>query len=767
MDLLHDQVHREIYDALKHELSAVAHSISTVRAQAAEELRSALARDVAPLRQDIATLRGELVDELAAGLKRMRDEAAVARTEASDKARESFEALRSETHASVEKLQEALGALSADVSRSAAALKEDVDACREQLDSLGNHGTGVQPDCSEQLSKFEELHENGAAALASLSAKVEDAQANLCDTIDQKVQEVLAIAQSTTDARCNELASVAEAAVAELENRIFAGTQDSELRAAVEELKSTFDGKIRAVTGVAADRYKTFDEQVGQLKSSMQEAEKIIHDLRKDCRDRLLVADASWARSIDWAASVDMDKLEQESRFELESPSFTAGGLRGLRLCLTLEAAGPSSRAIPLDATQQRGSAEGASGQEARPSRWICGVHLVASDAAGAAASAVSEMSFRLHVGGRTQSFTASFGDAARCGSARLASVERADLAASAGTVPVRLEIVDVAASVAVAEASDGSLRAATHIADPEVAVNREVNALKASMVRRVEWKVARIKERVRLAARALEDRAPDEDALEPICSPPFSAAGLEGLQLHLYPMGYRPRGDGQCGLFLVCPRGVFLRCRAFVGDASRVFEHQFEAREPYGRGSFCRLEDKADSDDTVTCGIEILEVRQELVAQVRGGPFGNVADQLKVTLNPNATSMDLVRELRELGQESRQHPRHGGGGKSRATHAGGFHSSASMGAAARSRADWAAAVAAAPPLPARLPGAGVAPAGSQSALLPCALAASKSLPALVPGGPLASWPPVAAATAVGASGGSLGRAGGKLLPRI
>jgi len=133
------------------------------------------------------------------------------------------------------------------------------------------------------------------------------------------------------------------------------------------------------------------------------------------------------------------------------------------------------------------------------------------------------------------------------------------------------------------------------------------------------------------------------------LCSPPFSAAGFDNLQLQLYPLGYRPRGEETCGFFLVCPKGLYIKCRAFIGDQVRNFEHQYDIREPYGRGSFCRLGDKADADDCVVVGIEFLEVREEKTTQVRGGPFGNIADQLKIVSNPSIGGMDIVRELREL----------------------------------------------------------------------------------------------------------------------
>merc|ERR1711862_596770 len=95
------------------------------------------------------------------------------------------------------------------------------------------------------------------------------------------------------------------------------------------------------------------------------------------------------------------------------------------------------------------------------------------------------------------------------------------------------------------------------------------------------------------------------------------------------------------------------MKCRAFVGDASRTFEHHYESREPFGLNSFCRLSDKIRDDDSVVCGVEFLEVRQEKPVRVHGGAFGNITDHLKISINPNVNGMDTVRELREDSNNS------------------------------------------------------------------------------------------------------------------
>merc|ERR1719161_741165 len=128
-------------------------------------------------------------------------------------------------------------------------------------------------------------------------------------------------------------------------------------------------------------------------------------------------------------------------------------------------------------------------------------------------------------------------------------------------------------------------------------------------MVRRVEWQIAEINERILRSA----EEDPDEDPL--IMSPQFSAAGIENMQIYLYPKGYRTKHEGVCGLFLLCPQGVYVKCRAYVGDVEKVFEHHFEETPPvpYGRGSFCQIARQVDQQsDTLTVGIELLEIQQE-----------------------------------------------------------------------------------------------------------------------------------------------------------
>jgi len=135
-----------------------------------------------------------------------------------------------------------------------------------------------------------------------------------------------------------------------------------------------------------------------------------------------------------------------------------------------------------------------------------------------------------------------------------------------------------------------------THMLATAPYVAGEVATMRNRMVRQVDWLLIDI--------RSYED--------ECICSPLFSAGGVDNLQLQFYPNGYRAKQPGNCGFFLKAPVGSYLKCRAFVGSVDKVFEHTFDTSAPYGRGNFCRTSKALANGTDMRCGIEILEVYQD-----------------------------------------------------------------------------------------------------------------------------------------------------------
>lgn len=102
----------------------------------------------------------------------------------------------------------------------------------------------------------------------------------------------------------------------------------------------------------------------------------------------------------------------------------------------------------------------------------------------------------------------------------------------------------------------------------------------------------------------------------EAVESPLFSAAGLDRLQLHLYPRGCERGGQEAqpCALFVSGPPRTMLRGTLFVGSHPRHFEHRFVRRgDMGGRNKFCSLEHQVDCDDSVVIALELGEAETDL----------------------------------------------------------------------------------------------------------------------------------------------------------
>merc|ERR1719379_762476 len=115
-------------------------------------------------------------------------------------------------------------------------------------------------------------------------------------------------------------------------------------------------------------------------------------------------------------------------------------------------------------------------------------------------------------------------------------------------------------------------------------------------MTRRVEWHIEH--------AGQLLSSFPEG---EPICSTAFQAAGIDGLQLVLYPSGYTGAKEGYCSCFLYCPGASSLHCWLSVGNQKREAKLCFENGGFYGRTNFCKFEHVVDmASDVVRLVLEI-----------------------------------------------------------------------------------------------------------------------------------------------------------------
>lgn len=132
--------------------------------------------------------------------------------------------------------------------------------------------------------------------------------------------------------------------------------------------------------------------------------------------------------------------------------------------------------------------------------------------------------------------------------------------------------------------------------------VRKEVQVMESKMVRKIDWLVQKGS---KLRQYFLKDEA--------LCSPVFKAAGLDNLQLILYPSGYGPATPGFCSVFLYGPAGANVHCFLTLGNQSREIFHTFEVSGAYGRTNFCMFDPVIDVvDDTVLLTLEIEEAQQD-----------------------------------------------------------------------------------------------------------------------------------------------------------
>ena len=74
--------------------------------------------------------------------------------------------------------------------------------------------------------------------------------------------------------------------------------------------------------------------------------------------------------------------------------------------------------------------------------------------------------------------------------------------------------------------------------------------------------------------------------------SPTFSAAGLHGLKLQVYPRGTTAE-SGHCALFLFAPEGSRLKCRLIIDETeSEAFDHMYESSTHWGYSDLCPIQD-------------------------------------------------------------------------------------------------------------------------------------------------------------------------------
>lgn len=126
---------------------------------------------------------------------------------------------------------------------------------------------------------------------------------------------------------------------------------------------------------------------------------------------------------------------------------------------------------------------------------------------------------------------------------------------------------------------------------------------MRSRLVKRVEWRVAH--------ASLLQRCFPSG---REICSPSFVAAGIESMQLVIYPSGYAGATDHFCSIFLFAPAGATINGFICAGKHKHKINHTFEMAGAFGRTNFARFETIIDTEsDTVTIALEIVEASQDV----------------------------------------------------------------------------------------------------------------------------------------------------------
>jgi len=138
--------------------------------------------------------------------------------------------------------------------------------------------------------------------------------------------------------------------------------------------------------------------------------------------------------------------------------------------------------------------------------------------------------------------------------------------------------------------------------------VKAQVDVMQSRMVRKIEWRV----EQASLLRRCF----PPNDCL---CSLPFSAAGIEGMQFVFYPSGYKGSSEGMTSLFIYGPAGATLKCFLMAGNQRREASHTFEEPGAFGRTNFARFESCVDeNEDSILIQLDIEDASQDWTANMK-----------------------------------------------------------------------------------------------------------------------------------------------------
>lgn len=150
----------------------------------------------------------------------------------------------------------------------------------------------------------------------------------------------------------------------------------------------------------------------------------------------------------------------------------------------------------------------------------------------------------------------------------------------------------------------DGSLCFMRHLSNRVMdQVRDQVSGMESRMIRKIQWLVQNASKMKQHFAWG-----------QAMCSPCFSAAGVENMQFALYPTGYGNVTEGFCSLFLYCNAGVTMHCFLSMAKQARELTHTWDEPGAFGRTNFCLFDHVIDVvDDTILVTLEIEEAQQDV----------------------------------------------------------------------------------------------------------------------------------------------------------
>mmetsp|Transcript_529 Transcript_529/g.1813 ORF Transcript_529/g.1813 Transcript_529/m.1813 type:complete len:756 (-) Transcript_529:141-2408(-) len=383
--------------------------------------------------------------------------------------------------------------------------------------------------------------------------------------------------------------------------------------------RTELDERISALSSTV---YQNRCDLAGSVSELRKDASASLGDFRKATEDHLAALDRCAAtltdgvsevrnaatRRVEWLIPAASKTLQvspdvgADGHASWRSPRFHAAGARNLQLEL---------RRFPCDA-----AADGVSAADCAMYLWgHKGMHIAC----------------RLFVGSKSSTIEKAYSSHAAHGTRRLCSV-RDQISAEGDTLRVGVELLEVVREDPAPPATlpdddrgrgrpgggggggpfEGSLTCHRHINNRVLpAVRKEVERMQARMVRRTEWLLEQ--------ASSLPLHFPNRQY---ICSPIFSAAGVDGMQLIFYPAGYMGASEGFCSLFIYCPAGVSLKATLAAGKQKREANYLCPDGGAFGRTNFCRYEGLFDeASDTLLIVFEIDECKQDITTVVGDSP--------------------------------------------------------------------------------------------------------------------------------------------------